>query len=154
MRSILKVASLGSSMASLLALVAVVVVWLLWRVVRHFVVTSPLDNIPGPRSSSFIAGTLIHRSIEYGFLHINDYRSFVPDLRPRAWVRVSEKATRAVRSSRQASALVWSECAMPALWCKSLIHGQRQALYVFDPTAIHAIIVKDQYVYQRPPSQV
>jgi hypothetical protein len=31
-------------------------VWLLWRLVRRYVLSSPLDNVPGPRRSSLITG--------------------------------------------------------------------------------------------------
>jgi hypothetical protein len=30
--------------------------WLLWRLVRRYVLSSPLDNVPGPRRSSLITG--------------------------------------------------------------------------------------------------
>lgn len=33
--------------------------WLLWRVFRAYVLRSPLDNIPGPASVSFLKGTYV-----------------------------------------------------------------------------------------------
>ncbi|KAH9840925.1 cytochrome P450 [Rhodofomes roseus] len=38
------------------ALTSLLAVWVFWRVSRKALATSPLDNIPGPRSGSFVSG--------------------------------------------------------------------------------------------------
>ena len=32
------------------------IAWVVWRLIRNFVMRSPLDNIPGPRSESWLKG--------------------------------------------------------------------------------------------------
>ena len=32
------------------------IAWIVWRLIRNFVMRSPLDNIPGPRSESWLKG--------------------------------------------------------------------------------------------------
>ncbi|KAJ3475171.1 hypothetical protein NLI96_g12013 [Meripilus lineatus] len=51
-------------------LIICLVSWILWRVFRRLVMTSPLDNIPGPPSNSFWTGNLrqiLHRHQGWGF---------------------------------------------------------------------------------------
>ena len=38
--------------------VAGAISWFVWLALRNFVVRSPLDKIPGPKSASWIKGTL------------------------------------------------------------------------------------------------
>ncbi|RPD54881.1 cytochrome P450 [Lentinus tigrinus ALCF2SS1-6] len=89
--------------------------WLLWKYFRQLVVRSPLDNIPGPRSQSFLYGNLeqlLHRRDGWGFLrHLTDSYPGVAKL-----------------------------------------HGPlgHRMLYVFDPVAMHNILVKDQHVFEAP----
>ena len=41
----------------LVALVAASIAWVAWRLTRNLIIQSPLDNIPGPRSSSYLRGS-------------------------------------------------------------------------------------------------
>ncbi|OBZ67636.1 Docosahexaenoic acid omega-hydroxylase CYP4F3 [Grifola frondosa] len=86
--------------------------WFLWRYFRHIFVKSPLDNLPGPPSQSFVKGNL----------------SQLYD--PHGWAFHRELA----------------ETYGPVV----KLHGMfgRKILHVFDPKALHAIIVKDQYVFE------
>ncbi|KAJ3534433.1 hypothetical protein NM688_g7137 [Phlebia brevispora] len=45
-------------MGSIDAIVLVVAVWLLWKLLGKMLARSPLDNIPGPPSSSFLQGNM------------------------------------------------------------------------------------------------
>ncbi|OBZ77377.1 hypothetical protein A0H81_02561, partial [Grifola frondosa] len=54
------------------------VTWFLWKHFRHSIVKSPLDNIPGPRSQSFIHGT---SSKERSFLLRTQPSSTIGNLR-------------------------------------------------------------------------
>ncbi|KIM41635.1 hypothetical protein M413DRAFT_72029 [Hebeloma cylindrosporum] len=90
--------------------------WILWRIFRRFIVRSPLDNIPGPSSKSWLKGHL-------------------PQLfHAQAWNfhrEIAEKYGGVIK-------------------IKALL-GENQ-LYVFDPKAMHHIVVKDQYVYEETTS--
>ncbi|KAI0718780.1 cytochrome P450 [Cerioporus squamosus] len=86
--------------------------WFLWKYFRQVVVKSPLDNIPGPPSGSFLYGNykqILDRN-GWGFL------SYLTDSYPGI----------------------------------AKLYGPlgRRILYVFDPTAMHNIIVKDQYIFE------
>ena len=41
--------------------------WVLWRIFRHFIIRSPLDNIPGPPSKNWWKG--VYKQTK---LHVND----------------------------------------------------------------------------------
>ncbi|EJF60519.1 cytochrome P450 [Dichomitus squalens LYAD-421 SS1] len=86
--------------------------WVLWKYFRQYFVKSPLDNIPGPSSGSWLYGNL--RQI----LH-KDGWDFIQHLTDR----------------------------YPGI---AKLHGPfgHRMLYVFDPTALHHIIVKDQQIYE------
>lgn len=43
-------------MALLLALGLLSVSWIAWKLLRHRLLPSPLNNIPGPASASFLGG--------------------------------------------------------------------------------------------------
>nr|BED42975.1 cytochrome P450 monooxygenase [Trametes versicolor] len=88
------------------------VLWFLWKYCKQAVLTSPLDNIPGPPRDSFLYGNLkqiLHRH---------------------AWP-VYDALTEAY----------------PGVLRLAGPLGHR-ILYVFDPVALHSIIVKDQYVFE------
>nr|VWP02043.1 DNA repair protein Rad7 [Ganoderma boninense] len=42
-----------------LAVASFVLVYILWRVFRNYFIRSPFDNIPGPPSSSWLAGNVL-----------------------------------------------------------------------------------------------
>ncbi|KAI0329087.1 cytochrome P450 [Cubamyces sp. BRFM 1775] len=86
--------------------------WVLWKFFRQWVVKSPLDNIPGPPSTSFLYG------------HLRDL------LRLDCW----EIHNHLVENYPGIAKL-------RGPW------GSRM-LYVFDPSALHQILVKDQYIYE------
>ncbi|KAI0365140.1 cytochrome P450 [Pilatotrama ljubarskyi] len=86
--------------------------FVLWKYFRQLFVKSPLDNIPGPPSESFLYGHLQqmldrHAWPMYEYL-TDSYKGVV----------------------RLAGPL-----------------GHRM-LYVFDPVAMHSVVVKDQYIYE------
>jgi len=88
--------------------------WALWRFLRVFVVKSHIDNIPGPKSASFLTGNFRQLLNRQGWKFLDelerDYQSVVK------------------------------------------FHGLfgSKLLFVFDPKALHSIIVKDQYSYDAP----
>ncbi|KAI0760700.1 cytochrome P450 [Fomes fomentarius] len=90
------------------------VTWFLWKYFRQIVVTSPLDNVPGPPSGSFLYGNLrqvLHKS-GWGFIqHLTDTYPGVVKLRGP--------------------------------------FGHRM-LYIFDPVALHHVVVKDQHIFEEP----
>ncbi|KIM41638.1 hypothetical protein M413DRAFT_152589 [Hebeloma cylindrosporum] len=90
--------------------------WILWRLFHQFIVRSPLDNIPGPSSKSWLKGV------------------FPQLFNAQAWDfhrEIAEKYGSVIK-------------------IKALL-GENQ-LYVFDPKAMHHIVVKDQYVYEETTS--
>ncbi|KAI0828713.1 cytochrome P450 [Trametes gibbosa] len=105
----------GEMLATLLqsALICAVT-YSLWRYFRQAVVKSPLDNIPGPPSPSWMTGNLPQMFDRQGM-------PFYYDL--------IDKYGPVVK-----------------------LHGAygRKILYVFDPRAMHSIVVKDQYMYEQP----
>ncbi|KAI0327588.1 cytochrome P450 [Cubamyces sp. BRFM 1775] len=90
------------------------VTWTLWSYFRQMCVKSPLDNIPGPPSPSWMTGNLPQMFNRQGIPFYHD---------------LIEKYGPVVR-----------------------LHGAygRKILYVFDPRAMHNIVVKDQYSYEQP----
>nr|BAL05087.1 cytochrome P450 [Phanerodontia chrysosporium] len=53
--------------------------WALWRLFRHYILRSPLDNIPGPASSSFIYGNLKEMFNRHGWgFHDTIIRQYGP----------------------------------------------------------------------------
>lgn len=52
------------------AFAGAIVVYLAWRVARAFFATSPVDNIPGPKSPSFLAGRFCGFSCRYAWTHL------------------------------------------------------------------------------------
>ncbi|KAI0754112.1 cytochrome P450 [Daedaleopsis nitida] len=103
-------------MSSLLVQGAIVcaVTLLLWNLFGQLFVSSPLDNIPGPPSDSFIYGNvrqLMHRK-GWGFIqHLSE--------------------------------------SYPGI---AKLHGPigKRMLYVFDPLAMHHIVVKDDHIFKEP----
>ncbi|KAF5360934.1 hypothetical protein D9756_005077 [Leucocoprinus leucothites] len=89
---------------------------LLWKLVREYVTKSPLDCVPGPPASSFIAGNIKEVFDEYGWKYHYD---------------ILEKYGSVMK-------------------VKGLL-GER-LLYLFDPKALHHILVKDQYIYEEAPA--
>ncbi|EMD33549.1 hypothetical protein CERSUDRAFT_67761 [Gelatoporia subvermispora B] len=89
--------------------------WLLWKVLRQFIVKSPLDNIPGPPPRSSWRGHLpqIYGRHEWDFYH-----------------DVTQNYGTVVKLQGMFGSKI---------------------LYVFDPLALHHIIVKDQEAYEEPP---
>ncbi|EIW54984.1 cytochrome P450 [Trametes versicolor FP-101664 SS1] len=90
------------------------VTYSLWRYFRQAFVKSPLDNIPGPPSPSWMTGNLPQMFNRQGMPFYHD---------------LIDKYGPVVR-----------------------LHGAygRKILYVFDPRAMHSIVVKDQYSYEQP----
>ncbi|TFK86200.1 cytochrome P450 [Polyporus arcularius HHB13444] len=86
--------------------------WLLWKYFRQVVVKSPLDNISGPPSGSFLYGNYKQILDRNGWGFLNYLTESYPGI--------------------------------------AKLYGPlgRRILYVFDPTAMHNIIVKDQYVFE------
>ncbi|KAI0768123.1 cytochrome P450 [Trametes elegans] len=86
--------------------------WFIWQAIRIFALKSPLDNIPGPESRSFLYGNLRDLtaldSWPYHDHLVENYPGFARLRGP---------------------------------------FGGR-VLYVFDPSALHQILVKDQYIYE------
>ncbi|KAI0661554.1 cytochrome P450 [Cubamyces menziesii] len=86
--------------------------WVLWKFFRQWVVKSPLDNIPGPPSKSFLYGHLRDLlRLDYWEIH-NHLGENYPGI-----------------------------AKLRGPW------GSRM-LYVFEPNALHQILVKDQYIYE------
>ncbi|KAI0713837.1 cytochrome P450 [Earliella scabrosa] len=81
--------------------------YIAWRLLRNFIVRSPLDNIPGPPSRSIFTGNLMQ-------LFAHDSWDFTKDL---------------------------IDTYGPV--------SKTKMLHVYDPKALHAIVVKDQDVYVR-----
>ncbi|RDX45100.1 cytochrome P450 [Lentinus brumalis] len=97
--------------ASVLLIAAAV----LWKYLKQLVLRSPLDNIPGPPSSSFLYGNLRQLiSPKYGW-------GFVEHLTE----------------------------SYPGVACLRGPLGNR-LLYVFDPLAMHHVVVKDAHIFPMP----
>ncbi|KAL4246377.1 cytochrome P450 family protein [Abortiporus biennis] len=88
--------------------------WVLWKLFRNYVLRKPLDNIPGPKPSSWLTGNISE------FEHRKSGWSFTEDLESK-WNNV-------VRMKG--------------------IFGE-DMLYVFDPKAMHSILVKDAHMYEK-----
>ncbi|KAF5316337.1 hypothetical protein D9619_006495 [Psilocybe cf. subviscida] len=89
--------------------------WILWKALHRRLFPSPLDNIPGPKPSSFLLGSVAELQ------------------NPNAWAfhkAIAEKFGGVIK-------------------LKGLL-GQ-DTLYVFDPKALHNILVKDQDIYEEHP---
>ncbi|KAF9466558.1 cytochrome P450 [Collybia nuda] len=99
-------------------IVLYIISYVLWRILRHIVVKTDLDNVPGPVSHSFWKGNL-------GKLFNTDAWQYHEELR--------QKYGKVVRIDA--------------------LLGDKQ-LYVYDPKALHHIIVKDQYIYERAGSSI
>ncbi|RPD61500.1 cytochrome P450 [Lentinus tigrinus ALCF2SS1-6] len=86
--------------------------WLLWKYFRQVVVKSPLDNIPGPSTGSFLYGNYKQLVGRDGWDFLRHLIDSYPGI--------------------------------------AKLHGPlgHRMLYVFDPVALHNIIVKDQHVYE------
>ncbi|KAF7768284.1 hypothetical protein Agabi119p4_7527 [Agaricus bisporus var. burnettii] len=87
-----------------------------WKLIKNYVVKSPLDIVPGPPPASLITG------------HVKDL--FHAD----AW-KYHDEILRKYGS---------------VMMVKGLL-GERQ-LIIFDPQALHHILVKDQYIYEESES--
>ncbi|KAI0754321.1 cytochrome P450 [Daedaleopsis nitida] len=85
---------------------------ILWRVCRRFIVTSPLDNIPGPPSPSFLYGNLPQLLVRNGWNFIQHLTDAYPGI---------------------------------AKLSGPLGH---KMLFVFDPTAMHNVLIKDQDIFE------
>ncbi|KAF8633081.1 hypothetical protein AX15_001529 [Amanita polypyramis BW_CC] len=86
--------------------------WILWKVFHRYIIRSPLDNIPGPPSSSFWKGNLKQLFNVNGW----DFHK-----------HIGETYGSVVRLNGMFS---------------------ERILYVFDPKALHHIVVKDQLIYE------
>ncbi|KAJ3559692.1 hypothetical protein NM688_g189 [Phlebia brevispora] len=91
-----------------------IVSWVLWRILRPYVVPSPLDNIPGPPPTSLLYGNLVQFFDRHGW----SFHDNIEDL-------------------------YGSVVKIRGMF-------QRPILYIFDPKALHHIVLKDQNVYERP----
>ncbi|TFK75131.1 cytochrome P450 [Pluteus cervinus] len=90
--------------------------WGLWRLFRAYVAKTDLDNIPGPRATSFWTG------------------NFHQIFNPNGW------------DFHKAIALKFGS----VIRINTFLGGRM--LYVFDPKAMHHILVKDQYIYEETSS--
>ncbi|KAJ3553546.1 hypothetical protein NM688_g3552 [Phlebia brevispora] len=99
-------------------LVIVIAFWVFWRIMRSYIVRSPLDNIPGPSSSSL-------------------WRGNMPEVFGRHGWEFQDEIDKAGRPIARITGMF-----------------NKPALYVYDPKALHHIIVKDQHVFQRTPWNV
>ncbi|KAI0760478.1 cytochrome P450 [Fomes fomentarius] len=88
------------------------VAWFFWKYFRQIVVKSPLDNIPGPPTKSFLYGNLRQLLDRNGWGFIEHLTDCYPEI---------------------------------ARLTGPLGH---QMIYVFDPVALHNIIVKEQYIFE------
>lgn len=121
---------------------------LTWRFLRPYVTRSPLDNVPGPPSASILKGmcfaTLIdlRKPVCIG----NILQLFNPE---DAWdfhKAIGRQYGSVIRFTEMfgVSTHVAKKC------CQiTQAYSQKRALYVFDPKALHSIVVKEQYVYER-----
>ncbi|KAF5316332.1 hypothetical protein D9619_006492 [Psilocybe cf. subviscida] len=92
--------------------------WILWKVLQRRIFPSALDNVPGPKPSSILLGSL------------KDLRN------TNAWAfhkTIAQKYGSVIR-------------------LKGLF--RRDILYVYDPRALHNILVKDQYIYEQSPFSI
>ncbi|RDX52864.1 cytochrome P450 [Lentinus brumalis] len=96
------------AISSLVALIGAIALVALWKLLREYIVRSPLDNLPGPQSGTLLlVGNL-------------------PELTTRdAWKRINYIA----------------ETYGPASVLRSVL-GTRM-LHVYDPKALHSILIKD-----------
>ncbi|KAK7676950.1 hypothetical protein QCA50_020068 [Cerrena zonata] len=99
-------------MALLQVLASVSLVWLIWQVARNYLLKSPLDNIPGPKPSSWLTGHINQLFDRHGW-------KFQDDI---------------------------GENYGPVVKLQSLFG--RKALFVFDPRALHNIVIKEPYTYE------
>ncbi|KAF9002265.1 cytochrome P450 [Cyathus striatus] len=95
------------------ALILIPVIWVGWRYIKRYIFRDPLENIPGPPSSSLLKGN-IHK-----VFNANAWQ-FHKDLAAQYGSVVTIKA----------------------------LLGQTY-LYIFDPKAMHHVVVKDQYIYEK-----
>ncbi|KAL6306606.1 cytochrome P450 monooxygenase [Sparassis latifolia] len=93
------------------------VIWISWRkVLRHFVMKSPFNNLPGPPSQSFWTGNIGPFVNRHGWdFHLDVARNYGRVVNLKGFL------------------------------------GE-PTLYVYDPKALHNIVVKDQYFYEEPRS--
>ncbi|KAF8896610.1 cytochrome P450 [Infundibulicybe gibba] len=96
-----------------------------WRVLRRFVVKTDLNNIPGPPAASFWKGNFRQLFNVDGW----GFHKSVAETCTLAHLRFLFGA-----NSKRKTVLITPM--------------QEKQLYIFDPKALHHIIVKDQYVYE------
>ncbi|KAI1794335.1 cytochrome P450 [Ganoderma leucocontextum] len=94
------------------AIIISAVSWVLWKYFRQFLVSSPLDKIPGPPPRSWVYGNLKQVLDKNGWDFIQNLTDNYPGI-----VKLNGPLG-------------------------------RRMLYVFEPTALHHIIVKEQHIYE------
>ncbi|KAJ7615888.1 cytochrome P450 [Roridomyces roridus] len=106
--------------------------YVLWRTLRGFFVRNPLDNIPGPPSDSFLAGVLF--LLERMGASLTSPTGNVAQLHGPDGFELHQSLERDYDPVVR-------------------IHGLFGAtqLYVYDPVALHSIVMKDQDLYEESP---
>ncbi|KAI0716897.1 cytochrome P450 [Earliella scabrosa] len=108
------------SILLLQGLAVCVALWILWKYFRQIVVKSPLDNIPGPPTGSLLYGNLRQILDKNGW----DFIQHLTDAYPGV-ARLSGP-----------------------LGVRVTVAPEYRMLYVFDPAALHTIVVKEQHVFE------
>lgn len=121
--------------------------WLLWKYFRQVFIKSPLDNIPGPPRESLLFGEIT----EYGVTRcsVTDYLTgnLRQILERHAWP-VYQHLTEAYPGIVKLAGPLGVCFTTPCNVSSGLSRAKTRMLYVFDPVAMHSIIVKDQYVFE------
>ncbi|KAG5650575.1 hypothetical protein H0H81_011762 [Sphagnurus paluster] len=131
--------------------------WVLWRTLRGMFVKSDLGNLPGPEAASFFMGeqwTLDLPAAKYAhhllFLFLSfagnfgqifsadgwDFHKKLPEQREG---RPHVGPIQGTPPEVPLSIIPMTNCAL----CEQSKH-----VYVFDPKALHHIVVKDQYIFE------
>lgn len=131
---------------------AIGVVWLIIKVLKRFLGKSSLDNLPGPPGGSFLAGKLYWwiTLLVCSLLHSGHFDELN---NPDAWEYHKQLAANCKSNSySQMSAHYVALVAHQAFTDGSVVKLRGafggKALFVYDPKALHHIIVKDQPIFE------
>ena len=90
------------------AVLVYVTSWTLWRLVKMFLVKSPLHDLPGPSRLSLISGAFKVSCVSCTRIWIDICRELVPGLQPR-WYTMASRYGEEIRKGIQDSWAVWGE---------------------------------------------
>ncbi len=135
------------------ASVLLIAAGVLWKYLKQLVLKSPLDNIPGPPFNSFLYGeNLVHLSLCH-FLSTDIMTGNLKQLiSPKyGWGFVehlteSYPGVACLRGPLGVSPLLH----VTVVSDRSAFDSQNRLLYVFDPLAMHHVVVKDAHIFPMP----